>query len=378
MATPVSLDEFTAALNEIKATREEYGSPLFRYVDGFDDITGMDGFGASFAWLYETTNYIYLVYQARCDDKRRDSKVKWRNIALAKDGVIDQQKYEVFALAACRAFTGVVNGLVPSINDKGTAEYSSTPHVWYKDVKQGVEHKAYEYDMNSAYGYAMRVAPLPDTRRPLGKGILEKGQIGFNPGMSDVVTTSVGDVCKYRFPLLSDEDRAPMTKWVDRWYNIKRTTKDPIEKAKAKAFIVIPVGNFQNHNWFMRTAIVEYCNNIMESLEEKYPSIIKSNTDAVISTKRIPELEANIGDGLGQWKLEKTGYLLYIGNNEQWFDENHNTIDIKVRGVRKSKIPEDFNILTNRVYVESNKYTLQFEMGNLQEPYIAEDKSYVC
>ncbi len=366
---PVTADEMNKAMDSIRGLYKEYGFPFFKWVNSYHDVE----FNQNFAYIYETRNYIHLVAQFP-DGIGSKAYYKWSDLALAIDGVIDQQKYEIFALSAIRTFNRCVNHLIPKMHEVGEAEFSSTARLYFNPMRNKQETRAYEYDMNSAYGYGMKYAPLPDTRCPLGKGVLEKGQIGFNPSMCQCVTTSVGDFCEYRFPIMSDEDRKPLSDWVDRWYNKKKNAKNEFEKHQAKAFIVIPVGNFQRTNWFMRSAIVEYCNGIIMDLEERYPSIIKSNTDAVITTERIPELEANMGPDLGQWKLEKEGIVLYKDHSEQWFDKDHNTIDFKIRGLRKSKIGDGFNLITNYNIVDSTRYRLCTDMGDLQTVYIEDLK----
>ena len=323
-----------------------------------------------FAYIFESKNYIKLCFFGRNPDKqeRKKKPYKWILAVLPRDGVVSYPGYQDYARSVCASFRKLTNPLIPDLTNEpwySNSINSASPLLWYNDEYNLKKVNIYEYDLNSAYGWALKVAPLPDTRKPLGVGILEKNQIGFTwNGYIGVE----GEECPWRFPLLSREDRKIMDDYIDRWYAHKINAKDENERNRAKAYIVIPIGNFQRYNWFMRSAVVQFVNNYIMDLADEYDCIIKYNTDAIISLKKIKELDDRIGHDLGQWKLAKEGILKYSMHNEQWFDNQGNTIETKIRGVRKSAIGEDFDIELGN-YQDSIIYYLDYDICHVRKVY---------
>ena len=129
---------------------------------------------------------------------------------------------------------------------------------------------------------------------------------------------------------------------------------------KAKDMLVMCVGFMQRHNFWMRAAIIGHCNRRIKKLINKYDyCILLSNTDSIVSTERIPEIEDQIGTELGQWKIEHEGDFAYIGHTYQWNMEKP-----KWRGIPKTAIPEKFDLLTD--------YKEKFEFVN---PYYYDIKA---
>lgn len=193
------------------------------------------------------------------------------------------------------------------------------------------------YDRNSAYPWAM-LQDMPDTRRPLGPGIVEKGQVGFNEGAPLGSLMHFEGYAQYRFPLIP----TPFTNFVKRWYDEKKTTKNDMDKQRAKNYLVYAVGALQNVNCFLRAAIVEYSSQYMLDIINRYEDIILlSNTDSIIATERIPELDENIGIELGQWKIEHIGNFAYRGPQWQWnYKEEGEESKFAYRGLSKEEDKE--------------------------------------
>lgn len=185
----------------------------------------------------------------------------------------------------------------------------------------------YCYDLNSAYGHFLK-QDLPDTERPLGKGIVGPGEIGFLDSgniithtnkqtkqvslRKDMMIVEEGEYAEYRFPLIPSR----YIKYADNRYNEKFNAKNKQEKANAKKKIIVTVGGLQNINPFIRITIVNRANNYILSLKDK--NTIYCNTDSIVSKVRREDLE--IGTGLGQFKLEHHGRFKYNGMNYEWED----------------------------------------------------------
>lgn len=185
----------------------------------------------------------------------------------------------------------------------------------------------YCYDLNSAYGYFLK-QDMPDTEHPLGKGIVEKGQIGFLDSgnvivhtdkqsketslRSDMMIIEEGGYAEYRFPLIPSR----YIKYADNRYSEKIGAKNKQEKANAKKKIIVTVGALQNINPFIRITVVNRANKYILSLKDD--NTIYCNTDSIVSKVRREDLE--IGTGLGQFKLEHHGAFRYKGVNYEWED----------------------------------------------------------
>ena len=99
----------------------------------------------------------------------------------------------------------------------------------------------------------------------------------------------------------------------------------------------------QNHNPFLRAYVVNMCNKKIKDIIDAHPEeCCMWNTDAVYSTA---PLDLEIGENIGQFKLEYQGILRQVNNNYQKVDEHNTTY----RGVCKMLFKEDFNILTDPI-----------------------------
>lgn len=261
-------------------------------------------------------------------------------------------------------------------------KYHKTPHVANKDEAlfsfagilysnpkyEGIRQKAYGYDLNSAFNYAM-LQPMPkDTERgPInynkkyGVAVprdVKSGEIGYTEGIGldgepRWKICLPGESATYIFKT----EESPYRRFVETWYNKKKNAKTMKEKIAAKDMLVMCVGFMQRHNFWIRGAIIGYSNRLIETIIKKYPdNILISNTDSIISNIRIPELEEKIGKEIGQWKFEKTGDFAYIASNYQW------NYDIPTfRGVPKSWFEKGWDILKDPLPINNNRYDYNSE-----------------
>lgn len=199
-----------------------------------------------------------------------------------------------------------------------------------KRYQNQVLKDCYCYDLNSAYA-AFAIQPLPDTTRPLGAGIVQSGQIGFRDTgnvilhtdkytgkqevRSNMTTCQPGEYATFRFPLIE----SPFKKYFLNQFDKKNNPKNDTMKKNAKNSIIITVGNFQNINPFLRITIVDRANKFIKQWSDS--NTIFCNTDSIVSLVRRDDLD--VGDQLGQFKIEHHGDFKYIGSNYTWSD-GHN------------------------------------------------------
>jgi hypothetical protein len=218
---------------------------------------------------------------------------------------------------------------------------------WYNPKYNCTRNKAYCYDMNSAYAWGM-LQPMPDTSvPPTAKTIVEGNEIGFIelPNNNDVMslTAVFKGFCACVFPLMD----SPFKKFVDRWYKLKQEAKTKRAYMKAKNYLVFSVGYMQRTNPYLRSAIVTYCNNYIQSLIDEDTTLF-CNTDSIVSLK---ELDLKLGEGVGEWKVENKGEVAYVDFSYQWNKELPT-----YRGVPKSWFPKNWDILKHDIPHCGNKY----------------------
>ena len=244
-------------------------------------------------------------------------------------------------------------------------ELSARPFMYYNKKYNGQRHKAYGYDLNSAYSYAM-LGDMPDTTEVVGEfRIVNEGELGFKesikfksdgteyPDLKMVEPGKYADIIFKSMP-------SPFTKFVETWYKRKANAKDKVEKAKAKGMLNFSIGFLQKRNPYLRAAIITRCNNLMLKLVDK--NTLYCNTDSLVSLVKRDDIEANLGKDIGQWKIEHTGDFAYIGYNYQW-----NLEKPSYRGVPNSWFKDDYDILKDGVPTFGNVYELNHDTLELME-----------
>lgn len=222
------------------------------------------------------------------------------------------------------------------------------------------------YDENSAWDWAM-CQPMPNTNKPYKKWQkLKDGEIGFNRdirGYSDreylYMETKIGELCEFVF----EKIESPFKDFVNYYYNKKKNAKTPEEKQKYKDILVFPIGYMARKNPFIRSAILSYSNyRIFDLIDPE--TTYSSNTDSLNSTVIRDDIE--LGEELGQFKIEHTGDYVYCDSGYQW-----NKALPSVRGKSKkwfeNAYPNGFDILKDELpSTEANYYELDLETFQLK------------
>lgn len=185
----------------------------------------------------------------------------------------------------------------------------------------------YEYDLNSAYANTI-LKQIPDLYNPIiadwpNQIKVKKNEIGFifDDELSIVKPGYEADI---KFKLI--DTPKSLKEFLLKWYNKKKNSTGN-EKLEAKAMLNLPIGYCQRYNPFLRSYVVNSCNEAIKQLIDK--DTLFWNTDAIFSLKRRPELE--LGTEIGQFKEVHCNTLCYVGNVYQINNE-----DPTYRGISKS------------------------------------------
>lgn len=172
----------------------------------------------------------------------------------------------------------------------------------------------WSYDCNSAYPYAM-LKDMPDTRaKPRYFSRVGEHEIGFYKNGS--ATTVVGRIADIVFPLME----SPMKSYVNKYYKLKSESQGE-EKAKWKKWLVIPAGQLQRKNIFLRLAVLHYAKEyIMQYIDD---DTVYCNVDSIVSTK--PRNDIPLGKELGLFKQEHANepFKYKDVGIYQWSDQCH-------------------------------------------------------
>lgn len=172
----------------------------------------------------------------------------------------------------------------------------------------------YEYDLNSAYSSIIVNEGIPDIEHYRMYSKVKDNEIGFNLD-SHLTLVHTGDYADVVMPLVKNED---LTRFCKHWYDIKRKNpKGSRERDKAKFVLNASIGYLQKTNPFIRAYIVNRCNEVILELMNK--DVVLYNTDAIFS--RVPRPELEIGEDIGQFKVEVIERLYYYQNNYQKNDD---------------------------------------------------------
>ena len=216
----------------------------------------------------------------------------------------------------------------------------------------------YEYDLNSAYANTL-LKQIPDLYHPTianwpDQVKVNKNEIGFIID-DELSLVKPGYEADIKFPLM--ETPKKLKDFLIKWYNKKKTATGN-EKLEAKAMLNLPIGYCQRYNPFLRSYVVNSCNELIKGIIDD--NTLFWNTDAIFSKVRRPELE--IGNEIGQFKEIKCDKLVYVGNIYQINDE-----DPTYRGISKSWF-KAFEKEYNRKYdllIDYNKSISRINYYNL-------------
>lgn len=224
------------------------------------------------------------------------------------------------------------------IKNKKDAPFSAKGLLWSNKKYEGKRVDAICYDMNSAYSYAM-IQPMPDTSIPPKQKFIEKGEIGFYLN-GDRQTEGYS---MFVFNLME----SPFKKFVETYYKRKVKAKTRAEKRRAKEYLNFCVGFLQHRDPFTRAQIVGLANDrILDLIDE---NTIFCNTDSIVCLKERTDLE--IGEEIGQWKVEHKGKFAFVGYNYQWNDDIPS-----IRGKPKIDFKKGWDILKDPLPDCGNKF----------------------
>ena len=236
---------------------------------------------------------------------------------------------------------------------------TATALMYKNDKYDGKTVEAYGYDMNKCYLAALK-EPVPVTQEMETLKFVEDGEIGFNVNYNRKVIhkdrdgfqqtrfvlekVNVGEFAEYVFPLTE----SPFRKYAELMENLIDEAKvkgDKEKECELKTSIVCSVGNLQNHNPFIRAAIVENANNKIKSLIDE--NTILCNTDSIVSLVKRDDIP--ISNKVGEFKLEHHCNITLNGFNYTWDDGS-----TALRGTNTKPVKWTYTVKNNKLYIKEN------------------------
>ena len=240
---------------------------------------------------------------------------------------------------------------------KELAPFSASPFMYCNEEYEGQRVKAIGYDLNSAYGNAVLHADIPDTSHMSNCRRVRAGEMGFTESGEIVHEGQIGF---WVFRKMTDEEKKPFIEYFQKWWNKKREATTKQEKMDAKSHLNIVVGYWQKYNCFMRAAIVGFVNDHIKSIIKDRNDVLMCNTDSIVCLNEIPELE--IGEDIGQWKIEHRGDFAYNGFNYQW-----NKDKPSYRGISTAWFGDEYDILIDGIPESNNIYYFDKEKVKIRK-----------
>lgn len=264
---------------------------------------------------------------------------------------------ETSPAVAASAFVNTAGHVVPK--QPGPEKFSARPILGYNEKFNNKRTQAWGYDINSAYASVILDDEWIDTSKPpVDKEIDPETEVGFD---LDFNIQREG-YSLWVFPKMKTPE--PVIRYFLNHFELKRkygvlyketlAAMYKILKQKEKDMLNFPIGCLQKRNPWVRAWIVGKCNERISALIDE--NTIIWNTDSIVSSVRRPDIEKDIGDGLGQWKLEHVGEIAIVGNNYQWNDEIPS-----YRGVSKKWFPENYDLLRDGMPPNRNIYDFDEE-----------------
>lgn len=239
--------------------------------------------------------------------------------------------------------------------------------------KQGNYKNVVEYDLKSAWLTFLAQDKLPyipvdkNNNLDLSKCYYEKGkivakdEIGFAlvenyiQGTSQYYIKKEGEKANYIFKL--EENKHKM-----KLLNLKKKIndcEDKIMKKNWKNAVNFWIGNLTHHNPFLRSYIIQSCNDYLLNLINKYEdNYIYSVTDSLAFNKEIEELNNN---NLFSIKFNSSSLNLKIIDNNRFYYDNEGIIKkVVIRGLSSAKfINKNIENLEKILKEPDSKYKLQ-------------------
>lgn len=228
------------------------------------------------------------------------------------------------------------------------------------------------YDFNSHFASVM-IKGIPDYRvEPKKNCEVGDGEVGFKYVLDDadgkyfldIVLQNEG-IADIVYPVM--EPPKELKELIKKWYRIKSTTKDKEEKAKAKAYLVQGYTLLGKKFPPIRAYVAGMAGRHISSLMDE--NTIRCNVDCIVSTVRRPDLEAIIGSGLGQLKIEGRGtFCMTSVNTYDWIEQGVH----KANGVNLSLRKEGYDCLHPERKYKSFPYRFDRTTGKVVKNEIRE------
>jgi hypothetical protein len=227
--------------------------------------------------------------------------------------------------------------------------------LWYNETYSGQRiDDCYGYDINSAYASVLLANGWIDTTNYRVNDYVGENEIGMDYDYEEGMILVYKGKAKFVFPRKPLPDK--IKKFIQQVYEEKKDAskrlKNPKltdkqffdlmkQKTEAKNSLNYLIGDFQNYDPFIRAWVVCLCNDYIKSNMDD--DTLLSNTDSIISKRKRDDLEQNLGDDIGKWKLEHTGQFAFAGVNYQW--------DYEIptyRGIPKVCFTDKYDILKDK------------------------------
>lgn len=228
---------------------------------------------------------------------------------------------------------------------------------------------AYGYDLNSSYSAAM-LKDMPDTSKPYRVGYLKEGEIGFNQSINDEgfyyleATTKIGEFCEYIYPLM----KSPFTKFVNYYFDKKAKATSKQERQLYKDILNFAVGFIRRKNPFIHSAILSYARKRILDLVDC--NTIYSNTDSIISLTRRYDIEEEVGNEIGEFKLEHENEQFALTDSGYQWGFELPSISGKSKQWFKNAYPDGYDILRDGLPKDANLYEFNENTYQLELNYI--------
>ena len=284
------------------------------------------------------------------------------------------------AISGMRAFT-----VLQRMSNKAVIDLTNNPDYYDKSLEswklgtiagliyynQKYMGSRYEncvcYDRRSAYSAAM-LEPIPDTNvLPRKNDFVKEGEIGFrlmehgiNNEQHFYAIFEPGHKAEFIYPAIP----SPFKKFVEYFYQKRKKAKG-VEADRVKQTLNYAVGYIRRKNPFIHSCILSRARYYIESFIDK--DTLYSNTDSIISRVPRPDLEALVGEGVGQFKVEHKGSFAFNGSGYQW---NKEMPSIRGRSKEwfKNAYPNGFDILNDEIpFMEANKYEFNTKKGIIEK-----------
>lgn len=211
------------------------------------------------------------------------------------------------------------------------------------------------YDVNSSYAFAM-LSDMPDCsqgfeiRDPydIRAKRVQDDEIGFYSDGGKLELRTSGMRATYVFKKVE----SPFKRFVEKYYKSKKNAKTKEERQQYKDILNFAVGYILRKNPFIHACILGNAKRFIEQFKDENTLYI--NTDCIVSKCVRPDLEALVGEDVGQFKKDHEGTFRRKNGAYQWVGEKP-----VARGVSKEWFENDFNLLTDELPNHySNKYEL--------------------